>query len=280
MTRQLASRVLMIRPSNFGFDPETAASNRFQRAPTLGAAELADEARREFDAFAAALSDAGVAVDATEDTTGLPDAVFPNNWLSFSPDRPAVLWPMATPLRRRERRPELAGDDVLDLSAWEAEGLACEGTGSLVFDHARRLAFAALSPRTHRVAAERACALLGYEPVLFESASVPYHTNVVLAMGDGWAAAVVDEVPSPVRDRLPSAILELSTAQGDNFAANLLQLTTPRGPVIALSDRARCCLSASQLAFLEARGRLVCPDLRVIEEVGGGSARCMLCERF
>ena len=37
-----------------------------------------------------------------------PDAVFPNNWVSFHADGTVVLYPMLAPNRRLERRVELA----------------------------------------------------------------------------------------------------------------------------------------------------------------------------
>ncbi|MCB0816533.1 MAG: amidinotransferase, partial [Flavobacteriales bacterium] len=86
-----------------------------------------------------------------------PNAVFPNNWFSTHADGTVVLYPMATPSRRRERDRDL--DETLerhgfkvrqlvDLTALELDDRYLEGTGSLVIDRPRNVAFAALSPRT------------------------------------------------------------------------------------------------------------------------------------
>ena len=154
---QCADAVLMIRPARFGANPETADSNRFQRTEAI--ADAAAAAVREFDALARRLADAGVGVVVAEDSPepAKPDACFPNNWVSFHADGTVVLYPMMAPSRRAERRREpiaaveRAGYRVartIDLSSLEARGEFLEGTGSLVLDRPRRIAYACRSPRT------------------------------------------------------------------------------------------------------------------------------------
>ncbi len=60
---------------------------------------------------------------------------------------------------------------VLDLSPLaETEGRALEGTGSIVFDHLARKAFACRSNRTDEDLLGRVCKEIGgYEPVVFTS---------------------------------------------------------------------------------------------------------------
>ncbi|HXR92632.1 MAG TPA: arginine deiminase-related protein, partial [Steroidobacteraceae bacterium] len=82
--QQCAGAVLMIRPASFDYNPETAATNSMQQHGS-GGAEAALEACREFDRFVQALSSEGVSVCVAADTPDppKPDAVFPNNWVSF-----------------------------------------------------------------------------------------------------------------------------------------------------------------------------------------------------
>src|SRR5271169_2521852 len=83
---QSATTVLMVRPAGFGFNAQTAASNAFQHAGRPGGAGEAQRlVQREFDALAQALERAGVEVLVALDTPLplKPDAVFPNNWVSF-----------------------------------------------------------------------------------------------------------------------------------------------------------------------------------------------------
>ena len=93
----------MIRPANFGFNPETAESNTFQRAISIE--NPSETARAEFDAAVTILRDSGVTVEVVEDTPqpSKPDAVFPNNWVSFHPGNKAILYPMFNKSRRAER---------------------------------------------------------------------------------------------------------------------------------------------------------------------------------
>ena len=108
-SRQCAGGVCMLRPATFGFNAETAATNHLQHAGAH--ADRAGDARRardEFDVFVAQLRAAGVRVAVLEDepVPPRPDAVFPNNWISFHGNGTVVLYPMQSPSRRRERRPE------------------------------------------------------------------------------------------------------------------------------------------------------------------------------
>ena len=48
--------------------------------------------------------------------------------------------------------------------------------------------------------------------------------------------------------------------------------------VVALSAQAYASLDESQLALLEANGRVVAVDISTIEASAGGSVRCMLAE--
>ena len=45
---------MMVRPASFGYNPETAGTNRFQQRPAAAGGAEAVAARREFDGFAGA----------------------------------------------------------------------------------------------------------------------------------------------------------------------------------------------------------------------------------
>src|SRR5688572_469183 len=107
---QSARSVLMLRPAFFSGNPATAASNAFQvYDATVAKAAVHNEAEREFEALAQALLQAGVDVCVFDDTPQphKPDAIFPNNWVSFHADGTVVLYPMLTENRRSERRMDL-----------------------------------------------------------------------------------------------------------------------------------------------------------------------------
>src|SRR5438132_11183051 len=178
---QIPAAVAMVRPASFGFNPDTAPSFLFQREITdANRREIERRARIEFDLLAGRLLDAGVEVIIAEDKEDLltPDAVFPNNWVSFHHDGTVVLYPMLAPSRRPERRRDIidklqAGgfrvSRVIDLTHHEDHGRFLEGTGSVVFDHADHFAYANISPRTNEQVLKELCDALGYKPVTFRA---------------------------------------------------------------------------------------------------------------
>ncbi len=100
----------MVRPAHFGYNPETATNNAFQSLnPDLTSEQVKEKALQEFDTFVARLRDAGVKVHVVEDTVMpvKPDAVFPNNWVTFHQDGTVATYPMHAPTRRKERREDV-----------------------------------------------------------------------------------------------------------------------------------------------------------------------------
>jgi len=179
----------MIRPAAFDYNPETAATNSMQQSPgtVAGASGVAsggsnnERALAEFRQFVHALESEGVTVCVVDDTPTppKPDAVFPNNWVSFHSDGTVVLYPMHAENRRTERRRDVIDavaarttfkiSRVVDLTHHEKEGRCLEGTGSLVLDHVNRVAYASVSPRTHPAVVTEWARELGYEPVVFQA---------------------------------------------------------------------------------------------------------------
>jgi hypothetical protein len=301
---QCADAVLMIRPAAFGFNGETESSNRFQQrgAATAGTPE---RALTEFDALERALRETGIETFTLADRSdpACPDAVFPNNWVSFHADGTVVLYPMLAPSRRRERRLDLlleleqrggfGVERLLDLSHHEMSSRFLEGTGSVVFDHRGRVAYACLSPRTDLRVLQELCAELGYAPCAFAAADatgVPvYHTNVMLSVGDRCAIVCAEAVAEADRARLLThlagggrTVLGIDQRQMASFAGNALELRTRGGAsVLALSARALASFDAEVRERLDRLvGRVLAVPVPTIEEVGGGSVRCMLAEVF
>ncbi|MCI0433792.1 MAG: arginine deiminase-related protein [Gemmatimonadetes bacterium] len=294
----------MIRPARFGSNPATAASNRFQFQDTgVPPHEAQSRALAEFEGVAAALAGAGVEVCVVDDTPepAKPDAVFPNNWVSFHADGTVVLYPMLAESRRQERREEILSRLVrehgfritrtIDLSWHERDERYLEGTGSLVLDRPNRLAFACLSPRTHLDALGDFAQQLDYEVVSFDAVDacgVPiYHTNVLLCLGESFAvlcgATIRDESRRAALLRIIAGsghdTLDITLEQMTAFAGNMLELRSRGGePIVVLSARALDALTREQRSRLEHHGRLLVVSIPTIERYGGGSVRCMLAE--
>lgn len=300
--RQCADAVLMVRPARFGWNAETADTNRFQRSGI--AAGDATAALGEFDGLAARLDDAGVEVVVAHDSPEpvKPDACFPNNWVTFHGDGAVVLYPMMAPSRRAERRPEPVGEverrgfsvtRTIDLSVLESRGEFLEGTGSLVLDRRRRIAYACRSSRTTAGALAEFSAALGYRVVAFKALGPDgrpaYHTNVMMAIGEGFAVICADAIADPARraavleelGRGGGEVIEIDAAEMNGFAGNLLALATRDGsPLVAMSGAALAALAKEKRRRLERHGAVVAADIPTIERLGGGSVRCMLAEIF
>lgn len=295
---QSARAVLMVRPHGFHPNPETAADNAFQQAinPTESSA-VARAAEEEFDRAVETLRAAEVTVHVIADTPepSKPDAVFPNNWFSTHHDGRVAFYPMHSPARRRERRPEVVEElrkhyrvtDVVDYSLGEKVNQFLEGTGSLVLDFAGRVAYASLSQRTHPLMVDRFCADFGFTPVKFRSATADgravYHTNVIMCIGSKFALVGLPLIADPeerqtVQDALAASgreVIELRAQQISEYAGNALELDNGRGRLLVLSSRAQASLSEEQRAALARHVRLIPLELPTIE-LAGGSARCML----
>ena len=305
---QCAHGAVLVRPAVFGYNSQTAPSNRFQRPGTC--ADASERARGEFDRLCESLKGAGVSLCVVDDTAEpvKPDAVFPNNWVSFHRDGTVVLYPMQASNRRAERRTEILAAvemtlgfrrrRLIDLRDHEQYGRMLEGTGSLVLDHAQRIAYACRSARTDESLVREWSRLMNYEALLFDahgSDGAPiYHTNVLLSIGARWAVvcleAIVEQDRAHVLQRLRESgreIIGISAQAMSEFGANILELlgSDPRGgkrSVLVLSERARSALQ--ELGHQDWDTLRGCVDTVVvaavptIEQVGGGSVRCMLAE--
>ena len=301
---QCADTVLMVRPVAFRGNPQTAPSNAFQRqAPEPDAAAAQVAAAGQFDALVEALKGAGVGVLVVEDTPepDTPDAVFPNNWVSFHADGTAVLYPMLAENRRDERRADVLEaltrrwgyriDRVIDLSGHEDSGQFLEGTGSLVLDRPHRVAYACTSPRTHLDAIGDFAQQLDYDVVAFNATGADgspiYHTNVMMNVGESFAVVCLEAIDDAGQRAGVAAALEetghevlaITREQMGSFAGNMLELASrDGGRVVAMSQRALDSLDPTQRERLAARAQIVASPIDDIEDSAGGSVRCMLAE--
>lgn len=290
----------MVRPSGFSFNPETAATNSFQHPNEDNVNEAAV---REFDLTVEQLRNAGFIVEVIQDDPlqPLPDSIFPNNWFSTHEGSKLILYPMMSASRRTERRPAIIDllrskfsyTSVTDLSPYENEEKYLEGTGSIVLDREFRVAYACISPRTDRDLLLKVCEELGYLPFIFiayDRHNQPiYHTNVMLSMGDRIAVCCFDSIHDEA-DRFglkklfrmqEFTIVELSLAQMESFAGNMLFMENPKGEnFVAVSDTAWNSLSEEQKMAIAKHAQPIIAKIPTIEKHGGGSIRCMIAELY
>lgn len=307
MSETTSSTILMVRPANFGFNPETAASNFYQQQDERPISDLHEIARQEFDGFVAMLMAQDINVIVVEDTP-IPvktDAVFPNNWFSTHSDGKLVLYPMASSIRRLERRSDIVDilakegfvvDDIIDLTFFEEDNQFLEGTGSVVIDRENGVIYAGLSERTHMVPLKYLSQLLGYELVTFHTVqtvkgteSPIYHTNVMMHVGTDIAIVCLECIASEkerlnLKDHLMRSgklIIPITAHQKFAFAGNMLEVKNNKGEKFTLMSRtAYDNLKIAQKQAIMRFTKIIAPPIPLIEKLGGGSARCMVAEIF
>ena len=297
----LASTVFMVKPKLFGFNGQTADTNAFQKNQH-SYSDVHQTAMQEFSDSVNQLKSHGIDVIVFESNDAeAPDAIFPNNWFSTHQNGNLVLYPMYAPNRRRERNQSAIdliqshcnSKQVIDYSTKENEGFFLEGTGSIIFDHPTRNAYASLSQRTNKALFDTICQELNYTPISFtcsDPQGLPfYHTNVMLHIGNNYAVIYDEGIRNPnerkyVMDCLRESkkdIIHLSFNQVSSFAGNMLQLKNKQGtPYTVCSSTAYASLSAEQMAMLERHTSLLVFNIPIIEQIGGGSIRCMMAELF
>ena len=291
----------MIQPVSFSFNAETAVNNAFQAESHDG--NVQEKALHEFNDMVALLQDNGIDVTVMKDTLApyTPDAVFPNNWISFHQHQTICLYPMFAENRRQERKPALIEalktrlhiQKVIDFTYFEKEHLFLEGTGSMVLDRSNDIAYAGISPRTSEKALDAFCKAMEYTPVVFEAydkKGIPvYHTNVMMCVAENYAVICLESVASDAQKAMLTgtltnsgkALIPVSFEQMDQFAGNMLQLENRQGEkLLVMSSRAYASLTAAQISQMQQYSRILHSPLATIESNGGGSARCMIAEIF
>lgn len=290
----------MIRPSEFAFNEQTAASNVFQKSPSANE-HVHGNVLREFDHFVAMLRENKVLVLVVDDDPekDTPDAVFPNNWISTHEDGSIIIYPVEAENRRAERRMDIVKaiqsgyrfKHFVDLSFFELSGKFLEGTGSMVLDREFSIAYASISSRTNQDVLNYAASLLNYQVVSFhatDQAGRPiYHTNVMMSIGSGFILVCLESIhQEEERSRFLSSLIEtnkeiipISLDQMNHFSANILQVESAEGKsLIVMSSGAYAALTEAQHSALTRYGKIIHSPLNTIERIGGGSARCMIAE--
>ncbi len=288
----------MIRPVRFGYNAETAVNNAFQQA---GQGDVQAEALREFDEFVATLRAHQIDVTVIEDTPEphTPDAIFPNNWISFHPGGTVCLYPMFAENRRQERKAfdaikkQWPVKRIVDFTHYEKQHKFLEGTGSMILDREHKLAYACLSPRTDKGVLNDFCEQMGYTPVTFNSVDTGgkevYHTNVMMCVADRYAVVCMESITdkqeqATLRTRLEGTgkeVIPISWQQMGRFAGNMLQVQNSAGKkFLVMSQTAHASLTEEQRRLFAKYDDIISPDLHAIETNGGGSARCMMAEVY
>ena len=298
---QTPSHLLMIRPVNFSFNPETSVNNTFQL--NADDKDVQAKALKEFEDFVQLLSGNDINVTVINDTPlpHTPDSIFPNNWISFHERGTICLYPMFALNRRQERKLQLLEtlkaafntSTVVDFTHHENNNHFLEGTGSMVLDREFMIAYACLSPRTNIDVLDEFCRSMKFLPVAFEAfdenGKAIYHTNVIMCVADRYVVVCLKSITDPQqRESVISAInmtakkiVPITIKQMNRFAGNMLQVRNSKGKkFLIMSSQANQSLSAQQIKELKKYNAILHSPLDAIEANGGGSARCMIAELF
>jgi hypothetical protein len=293
----LSEKVLMVEPRGFAFNSKTT-DNTFQTKANIKFP--VETALKEFHDLKNKLMRAGITVIviSPEDGQSTPDGVFPNNWFSTTPYGQFILYPMMAANRRLERRKEIIDrikkpyKELIDFSPMEEKELFLEGTGSIVADHEKKIAYASLSQRTNKEVLQEWSQRMGYELVLFSSydknGKIIYHTNVVIALCDGFAVVCLEAIKDEherkmVKKKLAESneLILITLEQLHSFCGNCLELKNSNGEkFLIMSAQAYNAFSESQKSELIRHTSIIYSAIPTIEHIGGGSARCMLAELF
>lgn len=295
---QNVSHLLMIKPSHFGFNVETAANNYFQQNIP---GNHQQKALKEFEVFVSLLQKNNILVTVINDTndTITPDAIFPNNWISFDEEKGIFLYPMYAQNRRLEKNEKIIHSikslasiqKITNLSYFEKENKFLEGTGSMVLDRINKITYASLSPRTNKEVLDEFCRLTTYTPCSFTSVDstekIIYHTNVMMCVADKYVVICLESIKNKIEldiikktiKQTNKEIIELTLQQINCFAGNMLQIKNKDGMMyLIMSTTAYQSLTTIQIAKLEKYNTILHTSINTIETIGGGSVRCMLAE--
>ena len=304
---QSTNTILMIRPVAFRMNEQTAVNNYYQEELQMANSTINQKAQKEFDDYVEVLRSYGVHVIVVSDDTSrdTPDAVFPNNWVSFHEDGTMAIYPMFAENRRQERREDIVLmleehgfviEDIMDYTSAEDCDIFLEGTGSIILDRENKKAYCALSPRADEELFIEFCEDFEYTPVIFtanqsvDGERLPiYHTNVMMAIADKYAIICLDSIDDKkerknVLKHLKESgkqVIAISEQQVEQFAGNMLQvLGKDSQPYLVMSSSAYHSLDNHQKGQILKFNPIIHSDLSTIETCGGGSARCMMAEVF
>ncbi|ELV8681137.1 amidinotransferase [Vibrio fluvialis] len=300
-----ANCVVMVPPKEFKYNAETAKDNEFQHQIALSDEQVRAQAMQEYTDMVASLRRERVQVvefDYPLSDVETPDAVFPNNWFSTTADGGFFTFPMACANRQQEVRPQAliaalqqAGRQVRlrdSLVEYQEQRAFLESTGVMVMDHVNQTIYAALSQRCDREVLEDYAQRIGYSRVVSFQTVLPsgqpvYHTNVMMAVGESFCVICDEVIPEFERRFVVKSlakdkqVISITLEQMNRFCGNILQLENASGDkLIAMSQSAYDAFTPSQRLQLSGHGKLLPFNVKTIEDIGGGSVRCMLGEVF
>ncbi len=295
---QSTNHIALVRPKVFFSNPQTQETNPYQDAEKpVSDDAIYQKALEEFYGFHHMLVENGIIVTVLPGAERCPDHIFPN-FLGTHEKGKAILYPMMSENRARERTPEILSfvnrhyDVVLDMRGYEKQGKALEANASICLDRVNKIGYAALSARTDEGLAREWADKMDYELHVFTTDlgnGLPvYHTDLVMFIGDTFAG-VCFEVMTSGQDAVRASfentgheIIEITLEQMNHMCGNALQVIGPREEkFLVMSSMAYENFREDQrIAFKRHVDHIIHAPIPTIEQYGGGSARCLIQELF
>ena len=289
---QSSNSLVLVKPASFGYDEISAKTNTFQS--NNNSKKLFDLVKKEHFELTKLLDKNNIAFQILNSPKECLDGIFPNNWVITYIDKTYDLFSMLNPNRRLERSKEninfLQNGYSLknDFSTYEKDNQFLEGTGSLVLDRINKIAYMSVSKRSSVKLATHWANRRGYTLNLFSSYldDVPiYHTNVVMFIGSNVACLGSDLIMENAIEALLKKhhkVITLSKEEVMNFCGNCIEVRDrENNKILLMSSRAYSNFSKKNLLELSSfYPKILHTNLTNIENVGGGSLRCMILELF
>lgn len=280
--------------------------------------ETTHQAQVAFDNYVKNLKDNGVGVEVFHQSTKAADSIFPD-WFTTArnptlPNGVLIISAMKNNERRKERMPETLEElfkryeDVIDLSKFEADGKFLELKGALVTDWENGKIYCNISDRAHEevfdymidelntIAAKTSDKRIkGVKFRAFDSEGENiYHTDCMFTLFSKHAVIcldaikdkeeyerIVSEITSQDINVNPKEIINISFEESANMCANMFNvLDSNNNHCVVMSKRANEHFEESNLDTIYGNYKVIVADIDIVENIGGGSARCMLVELF
>ena len=302
---QSTNTILMVSPSSFGYNEESASDNTFQKKPkSLKNNETGQKlALVEFNEMVKGLRNIGVNVIVVNDELDArtTDSIFPNNWFSTHYNGSLYKYPMMAENRRLERVIGVVEElstrynilNTIDFTSYENDNRFLEGTGSMVFDRDNKIIYAVVSKRTDLGILSEMGKSIGYETVIFHSVdedNIPiYHTNVIMCVATNFIVICLESIRSKeerlliinTAKKTNKIIIDISFEQVTHFCGNVIEIKNNKNEkLLAMSKNAYNHFTNAQLKIIENSNLIYKANIPTIETLGGGGVRCMIAEIF
>ena len=193
---------------------------------------------------------------------------------------------------------------IINLTGLNKQNKVLEGTGALIFDPANHKVYAGISQRCQKQVLNKflkefnSISKTPFKSVTFSAkmdTNKPiYHTNVMMALLTNHAVVCLDsvqdeeerknlkkELTSKSLNKHPRKIINISIKEMQQMCGNVICLRSKNDePVVVMASTAYNGFTSKNKKLLEKNYKIVHSDVHTIEEIGGGSARCMVAEVF